>query len=456
MNTNSLITYFYNSIDRTTDAELIRTYKQKSGSLAETTFHQLFPHLKHQTKYKSFRFDFTSEYIIYEIKDYMYSSSGTADEKLLYSLFKYTPCLENGYKNIIVVLCAKMEQIYINKYEPLFVSTGLIQQLTQNGVYIAFMSDLICEFYFNNQNSSSMSFIKWVGGKSKLISHILPHIKERLGGRYIEPFAGGGSILFELLSNTSMKYVVSDINKQLITCYKTIQTHHVELIQCLNVLKSLYLSLSEQEREKLYYLLRDSYNLIINEPDQSIQLNYSSDLIIDHELINDYNDYLGFDVELIISTLFIFLNKTCFRGLYRVNKSNQFNVPFGHYKSISFDNIERFNELLQHNVEFYNLSYDELLNTIKPTPDDIVYFDPPYYKTFSDYDSQEFDHDKFAHTLITLAKQHVKVVFSNSQAFIEHYEHIKQYYNIETITINDKINSKSPNAQRVEIVGYNK
>ena len=92
--TNELMNYFYNHEKRMRDSDVCKLYKCKSGVLAETAFQIMFPQLMTQIRYEQFRFDFTSEYVIYEVKNYMFESTGTADEKLLYSLFKYVIILK--------------------------------------------------------------------------------------------------------------------------------------------------------------------------------------------------------------------------------------------------------------------------------------------------------------------------------------------------------------------------
>lgn len=150
-------------------------------------------------------------------------------------------------------------------------------------------------------------FIKWVGGKTQLLGQLESLLPAEFDGwsdvTYIEPFVGGGAMLFYMLqSHPNIKRaIINDINADLTTCYKVVRDKPKELIASLRDLQERYLAISEEEKRKEFYL------------EKRAQFNKKN---------------MG-DVE--NSTLFIFLNKTCFNGLYRVNKSGAFNVPFGRY-----------------------------------------------------------------------------------------------------------------------------
>ena len=148
-------------------------------------------------------------------------------------------------------------------------------------------------------------FIKWAGGKNQLLNELakkLPFENYNNITKYAEPFVGGGAVLFYILNNYNIKEVyISDINSKLIVTYKMIKKNVDELIIKLEKIQEKYLRLDENSR-KIYYLeKRKEFNL---------------------SNLNDID----------IATLFIFLNKTCFNGLYRVNKKGEFNVPMGKYK----------------------------------------------------------------------------------------------------------------------------
>ncbi|MCL1830528.1 MAG: Dam family site-specific DNA-(adenine-N6)-methyltransferase, partial [Oscillospiraceae bacterium] len=159
-------------------------------------------------------------------------------------------------------------------------------------------------------------FVKWAGGKSQLLGEIRAKYPSDLGEtitKYAEPFVGGGAVLFDILSRYEMKDVyISDINRELIETYISIRDNVHELILKLKEVESNYLSADETKRKTLYYDSRQRFNTLKSLNDSSIEL----------------------------STLFIFLNRTCFNGLYRVNSSGAFNVPQGSYKNPTICNEE--------------------------------------------------------------------------------------------------------------------
>lgn len=215
-------------------------------------------------------------------------------------------------------------------------------------------------------------FLKWAGGKTQLIQEIqssLPiHIKSDKF-TYIEPFVGSGAILFWMLNEfpNLEKAVINDVNTDLISTYRTIASKPNELISILNTLQNEYHSLvNDQEKKKEYYYeKRKLFNK--RELEQSGQ-----------------------------SALFIFLNRTCFNGLYRVNRKNEFNVPMGSYKQPTICNAE--NILAVHNalqkVEILCGDFEETINYT--TANSFFYFDPPYKplsetSSFNSYAKDEFN-----------------------------------------------------------------
>jgi DNA adenine methylase len=216
-------------------------------------------------------------------------------------------------------------------------------------------------------------FLKWAGGKGQLIStfdEMFP--TELIEGKvktYIEPFVGGGALLFYVLQNYNIeKAYINDINKELINCYRCIKADVNEVVKQLKILENEYLT--SEDRNQYFYKVRNRYN--------EIKLN-------GHE---DYEKCADF----------IFLNKTCFNGLYRVNKQGKFNVPHGKYKNpliCDKDNLILCSNLLQ-KVE---ISYGDYKNAIiNADHNSFVYFDPPYRplienNSFVSYDKSGFDDD---------------------------------------------------------------
>ena len=218
-------------------------------------------------------------------------------------------------------------------------------------------------------------FLKWAGGKTQLINDIeklLPKGILKSKFTYIEPFVGSGAVLFWMLSKFPKleKAVINDINEDLINTYKTIASNPKELISILEILQNDYhsLNLKEAEKKEYYYKKRELYNS--RKTEKSTQ-----------------------------AALFIFLNRTCFNGLYRVNKSNGFNVPIGSYKNPTIcdaENIIAVSKALQR-VEILCGDYAK---TIDFTSDNtLFYFDPPYKplhntSSFNSYAKDDFNDDE--------------------------------------------------------------
>lgn len=222
------------------------------------------------------------------------------------------------------------------------------------------------------KNSIAKPFLKWAGGKTQLIAQIkerLPTTVQDEPFTYIEPFVGSGAVLFWMLSQfpNLEKAIINDINKELINSYLSIKGNVEELIPILAKFQSEYYALlNDQEKEKIYFYEKRS-------------------------LFNTRES-----TKVMQAALFIFLNRTCFNGLYRVNKKNLFNVPKGRYKKpqiCNADNLRAVSKILQ-NVEILSGDYSQTLNyTAKNT---FFYFDPPYKpltvtSSFTSYSKGEFD-----------------------------------------------------------------
>ena len=214
-------------------------------------------------------------------------------------------------------------------------------------------------------------FLKWAGGKTQLIDQIktkLPDFVYKEKFTYIEPFVGSGAMLFWVLANfkNAQKVVINDINTDLIDTYKVIRDNPHALIQILEKYQNQYHAVTnEEEKKEYYYAKRDEYN----------QRNSS---------------------EFIQSALFIFLNRTCFNGLYRVNKNNLFNVPIGSYKKpliCNTDNLLQVSSALQ-NIEILNGDFEDTLQYANNNT--FFYLDPPYKplnktSNFNSYSFAEFN-----------------------------------------------------------------
>ncbi len=242
-------------------------------------------------------------------------------------------------------------------------------------------------------------FLKWAGGKGQLLNKFEKmYPQELISGEietYIEPFVGGGAVLFDVLQKYKVKKaVIVDLNKELINCYRCIKADVNELIKHLKTLQDEFLSLSDEKRKDYFLEVRNRYN--------EIHLNGKYDF----EKAAD----------------FIFLNKTCFNGLYRVNSKGEFNVPFGKYKNpliCDSENLTLINKLLQ-NVEIRFGDYSVCEEYINGKT--FVYFDPPYRPlientSFVGYDKSGFNDDnqkELAEFVKKLDKQNCLVMLSNS------------------------------------------
>ncbi|MDN5301838.1 MAG: adenine methylase [Thermoanaerobacteraceae bacterium] len=245
-------------------------------------------------------------------------------------------------------------------------------------------------------------FVKWAGGKSQLLSTIRSYYPEELGDtvyKYCEPFVGGGAVLFDILTRYNLKEVyINDLNNDLINAYIVIKYNVNELIDILKMYEHKYLSLEYDERKKYYYYVRDIFN----------------ELKTSHE-----NEK---DADIKKAALFIFLNRTCYNGLYRVNRDGLFNVPAGEYKHPTIcdeSNLLTVSKLLKNviiNCEDYKTCADFVDNHT------LVYFDPPYRpisstSSFTAYHEEDFT-DKHQKELADfyrfLDTKGAKLILSNS------------------------------------------
>ena len=225
-----------------------------------------------------------------------------------------------------------------------------------------------------NKTTNARPFVKWAGGKRGLISQLeeqLPTDFDKWENvTYIEPFVGGGAMLFYMLQQYPNIHhaVINDINSDLTTCYRTIRDNTEELIKSLREIQEAYYAMQTEEARKEFYLaVRDRYN----EKNLDAIENTSK---------------------------LIFLNRTCFNGLYRVNKKGLFNVPFGKYSNPQICDeatIRADSELLKR-VEILTGDFEETFRYAKDNT--FFYFDPPYRplsdtSSFNDYAKEAFNDD---------------------------------------------------------------
>ena len=242
-------------------------------------------------------------------------------------------------------------------------------------------------------------FVKWAGGKGNLIPQLKNfyplELEDGKINKYVEPFVGGGAVLINLLQQYDLKEVYAfDINRDLINCYNVIKENVEELIKELELKEREFLGLEEEERINYFYNIRKEYN--------------------SNKIMEQLNTKRAGE--------FIFLNKTCFNGLYRVNRNGEFNVPCGKYKKPTICDSINLRKLafLIKNVQFQCSNYTESEKYIDNNT--FVYFDPPYRPLsvtsgFTSYTKEEFNDEKQKELSDYFKKVHkkgAKLMLSNS------------------------------------------
>ena len=277
-------------------------------------------------------------------------------------------------------------------------------------------------------------FVKWAGGKGSLIpqlNNFYPYeLKNGIIERYIEPFVGGGAVLIDILQKYDVQEAYAfDINIDLINSYNVIKNNVEDLITNLKQMETEYLQLEQEERKNYFYNKRDEYN------------NYRLE---------------GIEQNIQRAAQFIYLNRTCFNGLYRVNKAGKFNVPMGNYKNPTIcdeENLRNLSELIQ-NVQFQHGDYRRSMEYV--TENTFVYFDPPYRPLnvtsgFTSYTKEDFNDDnqrELAEFYRELNEQNAKLMLSNSNPKNTNkedtfFDNIYQGFNIDEIYASRMINANS-------------
>lgn len=256
--------------------------------------------------------------------------------------------------------------------------------------------------------SETYPIVKWVGGKRQLMFELIKNMPKSYN-RYFEPFIGGGALFFELQPEQAY---ISDMNEELINLYSVVRDNVYELIK----------DLSKHEVSKEYFLeIRN-----IDRTEQYTELS---------------------DVER--ASRFIYLNRTCFNGMYRVNSQGQFNVPFGHYKNpriIDENNLLNCSELLK-KTEIKCADFSEILTKVKKG--DLVYFDPPYVplnetSSFTSYTKDGFDINmqfKLRDVCDELDNKGVKFMLSNSDTKL--VNELYANYKIKKVFASRQINANA-------------
>ena len=286
---------------------------------------------------------------------------------------------------------------------------------------------------FEKDRIECKPFIKWVGGKGQLLSEINKLYPVELGkniNKYAEIFVGGGAVLFDILSKYKLDEVyISDKNLELINTYKSIRDNVDILIKSLKEMEEQYIPLDTENRKDYYYKKREEYN--------SLKINSE---------VNNIEKAI----------LFIFLNKTCFNGLYRVNKKGKFNVPMGAYKKPKICDEENLKNvsLTLRNVKIVYADYKESEKFIDDKT--FVYIDPPYrplnitssFTSYTENDFNDKEQIELAEYINVLNKKGAKIVISNSDPKNNDiddnfFDKLYKNYNINRVKATRMLNSNA-------------
>lgn len=312
------------------------------------------------------------------------------------------------------------------------------------------MNNILVENIFNEKKNISKPILKWVGGKTQILDNLISKFPTEINN-YHEIFLGGGSVLLTVLSYIKDGIIkihgniyAYDVNEPLIYVYKNIQSNPNELYEVLQKIiiefnncgngeinrKPENIEEAKQTKENYYYWIRNEYNNLC---------------------LQDKKNVIG-------SAMFIFLNKTCFRGVFRVGP-NGFNVPYGHYNKPEIINKEHLAEIhnLIQNVIFECYDFSISLNQIEIN--DFVYLDPPYMPetttSFVKYTENGFNienHNNLFKKIHNLTENNIKIMLSNSDVKIVRENFTNEKYNISSILCKRTINSKNPEAKAKEVI----
>jgi len=356
---------------------------------------------------------------------------------------------------------------HINKKNPC-VSDSKIKEMIDNAVKEKLIeikktlpSDIIdnIEIIYSNKLIKDVAakkihipkpILKWVGGKTQILDKLIVDFPVEINN-YREIFLGGGSVLFSLLSYVKNGIIkingniyAYDLNEPLIYVYKNIQTKYNELYDILQTIiidfnecgngeinrKPLNITEAKIAKENYYYWIRSEYNKLC---------------------ISDKKSILG-------SAMFIFLNKTCFRGVFRVGP-NGFNVPYGHYNNpeiINKEHLEEIHNLIQ-DVIFECRDFNTSLTMVEQN--DFIYLDPPYApetdNSFVGYTENGFNienHTNLFKLIHSLTDTNKKIMLSNSDVSLIRENFTNEKYKILSILCKRSINSKNPDTKTKEVI----
>ncbi|MGZ9413449.1 DNA adenine methylase [Mycoplasma sp. Z386] len=268
--------------------------------------------------------------------------------------------------------------------------------------------------------TKTIPFVKWAGGKRQIIEKIQEKLPKTIN-RYFEPFVGGGAVLFSI---EAKEYYINDINSSLINAYIQIKENPDLVISNLEKLDKTFITKGD------YYLIREKYNEKIKNKE--------------------------FDVEL--ATFFIYLNKRCFNGLYRVNSKGEFNVPFNgkeNFSSFSKENIVNISNFLNKKTEIMNFDFATVLEKAKKG--DFIFIDSPYdsleNKSFDSYTEAGFDkeeHIRLSQVVKVLDKKGCYIMLTNHNTDL--INELYKDFNKEIIKVKRLINRDKNKRTGEEII----
>ena len=291
--------------------------------------------------------------------------------------------------------------------------------------------------FARNRGPSARPFLKWAGGKGQLLGQIGQHLPSDLRdgklSKYAEPFIGGGAVFFLIANHFGVReYFISDMNEDLVLAYRMIQQQVEELIERLDEMQRHYLQMAPERRKEFFYDVRRQFNLCHIRGDDSAPIQ---------------------DAALQVARL-IFLNRTCFNGLYRVNSRGEFNVPFGNYRNpriCDAANLRSVSMSFQ-NAEIHYGDFTACESFVDEQT--FVYLDPPYRPisrtaSFNSFYKKPFDDDeqkrlgRFYHEL---GNAGAKLMLSNSDPQNENphdkfFEDLYGGFRIHKVLANRRINS---------------
>ena len=265
-------------------------------------------------------------------------------------------------------------------------------------------------------------FIKWVGGKTRLLPELRKRMPERIG-TYVEPFVGGGALFFDIQPTDA---ILNDVNPCLVNLYVSVRSHKEDLVESLTCYETRYNTITTLDaKQDFYYHNRTEFNA----------RDYETDLTVDD------------------AAQFIFLNKSNFNGLYRENAAGKYNAAFGWKECIRlFDEANLANcSVALKNVDIMNGDFEDACNGL--SAGDFVYFDPPYYSTFAGYQAGGFsveDHLRLHNLFQRLTESGVSCMLSNSNT--DFIKNLYADYNIEVVQAKRTINRNGSGRQGEELI----